>query len=245
MRTGHHVALTCLARDRLRGQIETMRIDIFSDVICPWCFIGKKRLEKALALRPPAELVVHWRAFQLNPDMPAGGMDRKAYLETKFGGPEAAQRIYDNVRAAGTRESIPFAFERIPRTPNTVGAHRLIRFGQRGGRQDEVVSALFQAYFIDGRNVGDPATLAKIAGEAGLDETAAARYLAGDEDTEQVLAEDAFARKLGIGGVPCFIFDGKYAVSGAQEPEAFLPVFDLVAGGGQAEAAQAAAEAQG
>jgi len=222
-----------------------MRIDIFSDVICPWCFIGKKRLEKALALRPPAELVVHWRAFQLNPDMPAGGMDRKAYLETKFGGPEAAQRIYDNVRAAGTRESIPFAFERIPRTPNTVGAHRLIRFGQRGGRQDEVVSALFQAYFIDGRNVGDPATLAKIAGEAGLDETAAARYLAGDEDTEQVLAEDAFARKLGIGGVPCFIFDGKYAVSGAQEPEAFLPVFDLVAGGGQAEAAQAAAEAQG
>ncbi len=216
-----------------------MRIDIFSDVICPWCFIGKKRLEKALALRPPAELVVQWRAFQLNPDMPAGGMDRKIYLEAKFGGPEAAQRIYDNVRAAGARESIPFAFERIPRTPNTVGAHRLIRFGQRGGKQDEVVSALFQAYFIDGRDIGDATALARIAGEAGLDEAAAARYLAGDEDTEQVLAEDAFARKLGIGGVPCFIFDGKYAVSGAQEPEAFLPVFDLVARGGEPEAAQA------
>jgi predicted DsbA family dithiol-disulfide isomerase len=212
-----------------------MRIDIFSDVICPWCFIGKKRLEKALALRPPAELTVQWRAFQLNPDMPAAGMDRKAYLEAKFGGPEAAQRIYDNVRAAGAKESIPFAFERIPRTPNTVGAHRLIRFGQRGGRQDEVVSALFQAYFIDGRNIGDPAALARIAGEAGLDEAAAAQYLAGDEDLEQVLAEDAFARKIGIGGVPCFIFDGKYAISGAQEPEAFLPVFDLVAKGGEQE----------
>ena len=216
-----------------------MRIDIFSDVICPWCYIGKKRLEKALALRPPAELAVQWRAFQLNPDMPAEGMDRKAYLEAKFGGPEAASRIYDNVRAAGAKENIPFAFERIPRTPNTVGAHRLIRFGQREGRQDETVSALFQAYFIDGRDIGDPATLARIAADAGLDEAAAARYLASDENLDQVLAEDAFARRLGIGGVPCFIFDGKYAVSGAQEPEAFLPVFDLVAKGGQPEEAQA------
>ncbi len=206
-----------------------MRIDIFSDVICPWCFIGKKRLEKALTIRPPAELTVQWRAFQLNPDMPAGGMDRQQYLAVKFGGPEAAQRIYDNVRAAGAKERIPFAFERIPRTPNTVDAHRLIRFGLRGGRQDETVAALFQAYFIDGRDIGDAQTLAHIAAEAGLEEKAASAYLAGTEDTEEVLAEDVYARKIGIGGVPCFIFDGKYAVSGAQEPEAFLPVFDLLA----------------
>jgi predicted DsbA family dithiol-disulfide isomerase len=217
-----------------------MRIDIFSDVICPWCFIGKKRLEKALTIRPPAELTVQWRAFQLNPDMPASGMDRQQYLAVKFGGPEAAQRIYDNVRAAGAKERIPFAFERIPRTPNTVDAHRLIRFGQRGDRQDETVAALFQAYFIDGRDIGDARTLARIAAEAGLEEKAAAEYLAGTEDTQEVLAEDVYARKLGIGGVPCFIFDGKYAVSGAQEPEAFLPVFDLLAKGGEdTQAAQA------
>lgn len=215
-----------------------MRIDIFSDVICPWCFIGKKRLEKALDLRPSAQVILRWRAFQLNPDMPAGGMDRRQYLAAKFGGPDAAERIYDNVRVAGQRDAIAFAFERIPRTPNTVNAHRMIRFADRDGKQDAMVAALFQAYFLDGRDIGDAATLARLAAECGLDEKTAAAFLGGEEETETVLAEDIYARKLGIGGVPCFIFDGKYAVSGAQEPEAFLPVFDLLAKGGE-EAAQA------
>ncbi len=216
-----------------------MRIDIFSDVICPWCFIGKKRLEKALDLRPSAQVILRWRAFQLNPDMPAGGMDRRQYLAAKFGGPDAAERIYDNVRAAGQRDAIAFAFERIPRTPNTVNAHRMIRFADRDGKQDAMVAALFQAYFLDGRDIGDAATLARLAAECGLDEKTAAAFLGGEEETETVLAEDIYARKLGIGGVPCFIFDGKYAVSGAQEPEAFLPVFDLLAKGGDAAVAQA------
>jgi len=214
-----------------------MRIDIFSDVICPWCFIGKRRLDKALALRPQPDLTVRWRAFQLNPAMPEDGMDRQAYLAAKFGGAESAQRIYDTVGAAGSREGIAFAFDRIRRTPNTVAAHRLIRFAERHGRQDELVEALFRAYFLDGRLVGDKEVLAEIAGETGLDRAAARAFVDGTEDTDIVLAEDTYARRLGIGGVPCFIVDGKYALSGAQEPEAFLPVFDLVAG----EAAEAAA----
>lgn len=206
-----------------------MRIDIFSDVICPWCFIGKRRLEKALALRPQPDVKVHWRAFQLNPGMPEEGMERGAYLAAKFGGPEAAQRIYDTVGAAGRRTGVAFAFDRIRRTPNTVAAHRLIRYADRMGRQDATVEALFRAYFLDGRLVGEKPVLAEIAGEVGLDPDAVREYLAGSEDTEAVLAEDVYARQLGIGGVPCFIVDGRYALSGAQEPEAFLPVFDLVA----------------
>lgn len=217
-----------------------MRIDIFSDVICPWCFIGKKRLEKALALRPLPDLQIHWRAFQLNPGMPAEGMDRQAYLAAKFGGPDSAQRIYDTVGAAGRRSGVAFAFDKITRTPNTVAAHRLVRFAERFGRQDAMVEALFQAYFLQGRNLSDLDALAEIAAVAGLDRAAVRGYLDSDEDTETVLAEDAYARKLGIGGVPCFIVDGRYALSGAQEPEAFLPVFDLV-GTEKAENASAAA----
>jgi predicted DsbA family dithiol-disulfide isomerase len=217
-----------------------MRIDIFSDVICPWCFIGKRRLEKALALRPQADVQIHWRAFQLNPGMPEDGMERGAYLAAKFGGPEAAQRIYDTVGAAGLRTGVNFAFDRIRRTPNTVAAHRLIRFADRFGKQNATVEALFQAYFHDGRLIGDKTVLAEIAAEAGLDANAASDFLAGDEEIEAVLAEDVYARQLGIGGVPCFIVDGRYALSGAQEPEAFLPLFDLVASE-QPEAASAGA----
>lgn len=217
-----------------------MRIDIFSDVICPWCFIGKKRLEKALELRPLPDLQIHWRAFQLNPGMPAEGMDRQAYLAAKFGGPESAQRIYDTVGAAGRRSGVAFAFDKITRTPNTVAAHRLVRFAERFGRQDAMVEALFQAYFLQGRNLSDLDALAEIAAVAGLDRAAVRGYLDSDEDAETVLAEDAYARKLGIGGVPCFIVDGRYALSGAQEPEAFLPVFDLV-GTEKTEAAATAA----
>ncbi len=212
-----------------RRILRSVRIDIFSDVICPWCFIGKRRLEKALALRPMPEVQVHWRAFQLNPGMPEEGMERSAYLAAKFGSAEAAQRIYDTVGPAGRRSGVHFAFERIRRTPNTVAAHRLIRYADRFGRQDAVVEALFRAYFQEGRLVGDKEVLADIAGEAGLDVTGARAFLTGDEEADAVRAEDAYARRLGIGGVPCFIVEGRYALSGAQEPEAFLPVFDLVA----------------
>lgn len=210
-----------------------MRIDIISDVICPWCFIGKRRLERALALRPEIAPTLVWRPFQLNPDMPEEGMDRRAYLAAKFGGDAHADRIYANVREAGATVDIPFAFDRIRRTPNTRDAHRLIRHAAAQGRADAVVEALFRAYFIDGRDIGDHSTLAEIAGEAGLDARGAGQWLDSPAERETVIAEDRGARRLGINAVPCFIFERQYAVSGAQEPEFFLPVFDLVKNGGQ------------
>jgi predicted DsbA family dithiol-disulfide isomerase len=210
-----------------------MQIDIISDVICPWCFIGKRRLERALALRPELETAITWRPFQLNPDMPEEGIDRRAYLAAKFGGDAHAERIYASVSEAGATVGIPFAFDRIRRTPNTRDAHRLIRYAAAEERADPLVEALFRAYFIDGRDIGDRATLAEIAGEIGLDADEAASWLAGPAERDEVVAEDRGARRLGINAVPCFIFERQYAVSGAQEPEFFLPVFDLVRNGEQ------------
>lgn len=211
-----------------------MRVDIVSDVICPWCYIGKRRLEKALALRPEVSIDTSWRPFQLNPDIPAEGIDRRAYLAAKFGGSAHAERIYANVTEAGASVGIPFAFDRIRRTPNTRDAHRLIRYATAQDRVDAVVEALFQGYFTAGRDIGDRETLAEIAGEAGLDAGETAKWLASPAEVEQVLAEDRSARRLGINAVPCFIFEGQYAVSGAQEPEFFLPVFDLMRNGAPA-----------
>jgi predicted DsbA family dithiol-disulfide isomerase len=213
-----------------------MHIDIVSDVICPWCFIGKRRLEKALSLRPDLAVDVTWRPFQLNPDMPPEGMERKAYIAAKFGGGGQADRVYANVAEVGAGIGIPFAFDRIRRTPNTRDAHRLIRWAAAHALADPVVEALFRAYFLDGRNIGDRAVLAEIAGAAGLDATVARRWLDGDADIEPVLAEDRGARRLGINAVPCFIFERNYAVSGAQEPEFFLPIFDLVQTGAETTA---------
>ena len=217
-----------------------MHIDIVSDVICPWCFIGKRRLEKALSLRPELAVAITWRPFQLNPDMPAEGMERKAYIAAKFGGGAQADRVYANVADVGAGIGIPFAFDRIQRTPNTRDAHRLIRWAAAHGRADPVVEGLFRAYFIDGRDIGDHATLADIAGAAGLDAAEARRWLGGPADIEPVLAEDRSARRLGINAVPCFIFDRNYAVSGAQEPEFFLPIFDLVQNGAETAPADGA-----
>ncbi len=202
-----------------------MIIDIVSDVVCPWCFVGKRQLERALELAPQPGLQVTWRPFQLNPDMPPEGMERSAYLRMKFGEDGGGDR-YARVRAAGTAVGIQFAFERIRRTPNTLQAHRLIRWSAAIGAQDMIVEALFRAYFLEGEDVGDLATLARIAAAAGFPEADAAAYLAGDRDAEALRAEDAFARQVGITGVPCFIVDRKFALSGAQPPEAFLEVFE-------------------
>lgn len=204
-----------------------MRIDIFSDTVCPWCFIGKRRLERALAERPQPDLGVRWRAFQLNPDMPAEGMDRREYLERKFGGPEGARQVYDAVREAGAAEKIPFAFERIRRQPNSLASHRLIRFAGEHGDQDEVVERLFRAYFLDGEDIGEREVLLRLAGEAGLDPRAAAEYLDSDAELQAVEAEDLQARRAGIQGVPTFILNRRYALSGAQPPEVLFQLFDL------------------
>lgn len=208
-----------------------MRIDIVADVICPWCFIGKRRLEAALAQRPTIAPDITWRPFQLNPDMPAEGMAREDYLSAKFGGQAHAKRINQAAIDAGSTVGVPFAFEKIERTPNTLTAHRLVRFAQRTGRANELVDRLFAAYFIEGRDIGDRDTLAAIAGDSGLDAAAARDFLASTSERAEVTADDAGARRLGINAVPCFIFAGQYAISGAQEPPFFFPVFDLVLNG--------------
>jgi predicted DsbA family dithiol-disulfide isomerase len=205
-----------------------MQVDVICDLVCPWCYIGKRRLEKALASRPALEIEISWRPFQLNPDMPTDGMAREAYLAAKFGGAGHAHRIYQAVAEAGASVAIPFAFDRIRRTPSTRDAHRLIRLAAREGRADALVEALFRAYFVEGRDLGERGTLADIAAEAGLERSAARVFLESTAGLDLVLAEDRGARRLGINAVPCYIFERQYAISGAQEPEFFFPVFDLI-----------------
>ncbi len=204
-------------------------VDIVSDAICPWCFIGKRRFEQALAQVPnDVEVLVAWRPYQLNPEMPPEGMDRKTYLSTKFGGDARADEIYQRVREAGQTVGIDFDFKGIPRTPNTIDAHRLIGLAGRAGKQDSVVEALFRAYFLDGRDIGSRDVLAEVGIAAGLEEKTIRDYLAGRDDVDRVENEDAMARRMGIQGVPCFILNRKYAISGAQEPAVFLEAIEMV-----------------
>lgn len=204
-----------------------IQIDIYSDTICPWCFIGKRRLERALAARDDLPVTVHWRAFQLNPDMPAEGMDRARYLTAKFGGPERAGSVYANIARAGALERVAFNFEGIRRTPNTIQSHRLLRLARRQDAEHALAETLFQAYFVDGEDIGDDVVLARLGHGVGLDRREVEAFLAGDEERDAVIAEDLRARRMGINAVPCFIVNGSYAISGAQEPEAFFPLLDL------------------
>jgi predicted DsbA family dithiol-disulfide isomerase len=215
-----------------------MEIDIFSDTICPWCFIGKRRLERALAERPQPGLTIHWRTFQLNPDMPEGGMDRQRYVEVKFGGAANAQAVYDQVRAAGESEGIIFDFEAMQRVPNTIASHRLIRYAGVAGQQDAVVQALFDAYFLRGEDIGDLDVLTAAAETGGLDAVATRAFLDSDAEDAVVREEDLGARRAGIDGVPCFIFNRRHALAGAHPPEVLHRLFDLAR---QEEAAEAEA----
>lgn len=208
-----------------------LAIDVVSDVVCPWCFIGKRNLDAALAAwraeRPDCEVAVRWRPFFLNPDTPEAGEPYRPFLEKKFGGPEKLAEIWQQVGAAGRKAGIEFAFEKIELRANTLAAHRLIDLAQRIGDAAAVgalVEALFAAQFLDGRHVGDRAVLAAVAGECGMDAEAVRRYLDGDEQAEAVRAGAEEARRLGINGVPFFIFDNRLAASGAQPPEALLGV---------------------
>ena len=216
-----------------------MHIDIVSDVICPWCYIGKRRLERALALRPGLVVTRSWRAFQLSPELPVEGIPHRLYLAAKFGNAQNAGRACAALCAAGRSEGIDFAFDRIRRAPNTLRAHRLIRLAAGEGVGDDVVEALFRAYFYDGLDIGDIDVLATIAGRAGLHFTAVRSYLAGEAGTQEVRAEDRRARRLGIHAVPCFVLDRGYAISGAQEPEMLLSLFDVAAGIGNGAGGEA------
>ncbi|MEO8304003.1 MAG: DsbA family oxidoreductase [Betaproteobacteria bacterium] len=199
----------------------TMTIDVISDVVCPWCFIGRRRLGEALALfavdEPRVRPLVSWHPFQLNPDLSREGISRRAYVEAKFGGGQRAGAVYDRVRAVGKSVGIDFAFEKIERQPNTFDAHRLISWAQTQGDAEEVVERLFRAFFLEGRLIGDRDVLAAIAFEAGLSEDGARDYLATEAGADVIAGMDRRVRELGVSGVPFFIFDGKVAVSGAQE----------------------------
>jgi predicted DsbA family dithiol-disulfide isomerase len=202
------------------------RLDIVSDAICPWCWVGKRNMEAAMELlaREDGErFEVHWRPFQLNPDMPPEGVERAAYRAAKFGSAEKSRQLDAQVAAAGAAAGLEFRHERMLRTPNTLAAHRLIALaGEEGGPalQGRLVEALFRAYFHEGRDIGDVATLAALAGEAGLDAGAAANHLAGEAGAAQVLAEDAGFRQLGLSGVPTFALQGHVLFSGAMPSEA-------------------------
>lgn len=199
-------------------------LDILSDPICPWCYIGKAHLDRALEAHPNHPFVIAWHPFQLNPDMPAEGMDRRTYLEGKFGGKTGAVQAYAPVAEAAAQAGLALNLEGILRTPSTLNAHRLIHWAGLEGRQSAVVAALFRAYFRDGRDIGDVAVLTAIAKDAGMDAALVARLLAGDADAEDIAARDAHARNRGVTGVPCFIISNQYVVNGAQPPQVWADV---------------------
>ncbi|MBS0220880.1 MAG: DsbA family oxidoreductase [Proteobacteria bacterium] len=203
------------------------RIDVISDAICPWCYIGKRQLERALGLLAQEQLhfSVMWHPYQLNPDMPAEGVDRATYRAAKFGGAERAQAIDRRITETAATVGLEFHLEKLTRTPNTLNAHRLIRFAAQQGAQDSVVEALFKAYFCDGADLGDPELLAAIGGTGGLDPDEVWKMLASDEGKREVLANDQMARNAGIQGVPSFALQGHVLFSGALAAEEMANAF--------------------
>lgn len=207
-----------------------IKLDIISDPICPWCYIGKANLDRALTAHPDHPFDIEWHPFQLNPDMPPEGMDRRTYLETKFGGKERAIEVYSRIEEAAIAAGLNINFEGIKRTPNTLNAHRLIHWAGLEGRQTAAVSRLFKAYFEDGADIGDPTVLADIAEGIEMDRALAERLLATDSDLEDMRARDAHARDRGVTGVPTFVIANQHVAPGAQPPELWANVIaDLAA----------------
>jgi predicted DsbA family dithiol-disulfide isomerase len=211
-----------------------MQIDVVSDTVCPWCFIGKRRLARALALRPGVEAQVFWRPYRLDPTIPREGVDRKAYLRAKFGDGPRNAAIGEALRNEGASEGIDFAFDKIAKTPNTLDSHRLIRWAGSAGNQDDVVERLFKAYFLEGRDIGDPGVLTDVAAQAGMDAELVGELLGKDADLDQVEREAGLASQMGISGVPTFIFDSRFMISGAREPEILAKIIDRAAAEPQA-----------
>jgi predicted DsbA family dithiol-disulfide isomerase len=210
----------------MNSQDTALHIDVYSDAICPWCYVGKRRLERARQrMADRVDVKVNWRPFQLNPTLAREGMDRRAYLEAKFGTVEAYGQLEEQVSAAGSEEGISFAFEKIARTPNTFLAHRLIWHAGEQGCQDAVVESLFRGFFEEGADLGSPAVLAQLAERAGLQ---AGGFLRSDEGTAEVQSEEAVSRRLGIRAVPYFVLDHGYGISGAQPVEVFAAAIATV-----------------
>jgi predicted DsbA family dithiol-disulfide isomerase len=207
-----------------------VRLDIFSDPVCPWCYIGKGLLDRALEGKPEHPFTVEWHPFQLNPDMPPEGVARAPYLEAKFGGPDRAAQIYARVAEAARLAGLGIDFDAMTRVPNTLDAHRLIHWAGLEGRQGAMVSRLFRAYFREGRDIGDATTLAALAGDVGMDPAVAARLLASDADREDLRARDAHARSRGVSAVPTYVIANQYALSGAQPVALWTQVIDEIVG---------------
>jgi predicted DsbA family dithiol-disulfide isomerase len=206
-----------------------LTVEIVHDLVCPWCFLGTRRLMRTLRRRPDLLIDLTWRPFLLNPDMPRGGMPRPEYVIRKFGGEDRARRLYASIGEIGRSEGVLFRFDRIRCTPSSLDAHRLVRFAARKGRADAMVEALFSAHFTDGLDIGDGASLAAIAGACGLDPAAARAFVAGDQEADAVHADNLRAHRLGINGVPCFVVAGRHAIAGAQEPEVIERLLDVAA----------------
>ncbi len=198
---------------------QTVKLDIMSDPICPWCYIGKTHLDKALAEIPNHPFVIEWHPFQLNPDMPDAGMDRREYLERKFGGKDGAVRAYAPVVEHAKNAGLKIDFEGMKRTPNTLDAHRLIHWAGIEGKQNAVVDALFNAYFVEARDIGDREVLADIADSVGMDAAVVMKLLQSESDREDIRTRDSHSREMGVNSVPTFIVANQHAVPGAQPPE--------------------------
>lgn len=206
-----------------------VKLDIMSDPICPWCYIGKTQLDRALEKVGDHPFLIEWHPFQLNPEMPAGGMDRRTYLETKFGGKDKAVQVYAHIAEHAEKVGLKIDFGAIERTPNTLDAHRLIHWAGIEQRQTLMVQRLFEAYFRDGRDIGDHETLADIADSCEMDAAMVMRLLATDEDRANIVERDQHARQMGINSVPTFIVGNRHAVPGAQPAELWVQVMEEIA----------------
>ncbi len=206
-----------------------LAIEIVHDLVCPWCFLGVRRLLRTLRRRPDLLFELSWRPFLLNPDMPRAGMARPDYVVRKFGNEDRARRLYASISDIGRAEGVPFRFDRIRRTPSSVDAHRLVRLAARNGRADEAVEALFSAHFTDGFDIGDTETLVLIGQSLGLDPLAVRAFLRGEQEVDAVHADNLRAHRLGINGVPCYVIGGRLAIAGAQEPEVIERLLDVAA----------------
>ena len=204
-----------------------LSIEVVHDLVCPWCYLGLRRLLRTLRRRPDLLTDITWRPFLLNPDMPRAGLPRADYVVRKFGGEERARRLYASITEIGRTEGLQFRFDRVRRTPSSVDAHRLVRWAAAYGRGAEVVEALFAAHFTDGRDIGDIFVLTDVAVACGLDGPTARGFLSGDTEIDAVHAENLRAHRLGINGVPCFVIGGRHAIAGAQEPEVIERLLDV------------------
>lgn len=207
-----------------------IRLDIFSDPVCPWCLIGKANLDRALADRPDHPFAVRWHPFQLNPDLPREGVAKRPWLEARFGGKPRVDALHERLREVARAAGVTLDPEIPTRLPNTLDAHRLIHWAGTLGRQDAVVTALMDGYWHEGRDIGDPATLADIAAGAGMDRAVTLRLLQSDADADDIAARDADARAKGVTAVPTFLVAGVHVVSGAQPPELWTRVIAELAG---------------